>query len=163
MRGHDSFKANDSSLNDVIEKLSPEFAQHTQDVREIAKHANDPLFLSLLLFALAKEREKTNALLDEINQRLARLELAREEKKKIEPLMGAGQSRHPKEAVILPEADQKIMDFIETRGMASAKEIMEVLSYKGLNAASQRLNKLYREGHLRKVRAGRKVMYLAKK
>jgi len=161
MRGHDSLKANDVSMNDVIEKLSPEFAEHTQDVSEIAKHANDPMFLSMLLFALAKEREKTNKLLDEINQRLQELELARD-RKKIEPLMGKAGAMGL-EAEILPEQDQKIMDFVETRGMASANDVMEVLSYKGQNAASQRLNKLYREGHLRKVRAGRKVMYLAKK
>jgi len=142
MRGHDSVKRSDTSVDDVIEKLSPEFAQHTDDVREIAKHANDPMFLSLLLFALAKEREKTNGLLDEINQRLARLEIDEgRERKRIQPLMGEAGTRE-NEMEILAEQDQKIMDFIETRGMASAKEVMEVLSYKGQNAASQRLNKL---------------------
>ena len=63
---------------------------------------------------------------------------------------------------ILPETDQRILDYVERHGMAEAKQIMEALKYKGKNAASQRLNKLFREGHLRKVRSGRKVLYLAR-
>ncbi|MEM4390952.1 MAG: hypothetical protein QXX06_03765, partial [Candidatus Diapherotrites archaeon] len=63
---------------------------------------------------------------------------------------------------ILSEADQLILKSIEERGGCTAQDIKAMLNYKGLNAACQRLNKLYREGFLKKIQSGRKVLYLAK-
>jgi hypothetical protein len=44
--------------------------------------------------------------------------------------------------------DQAIIDLVTGRGHVSAEEVKVELGYKGLNAASQRLNKLYRENVL---------------
>ena len=140
----------------VYDKLSEKFSDSTLDIRELAKQCNDPFFVSLLLYKLAEEREKTNKLFAEINEKFDRMFIDKE-KEKIKP-------PEVKEASIevLPETDQRILDIVEQRGMASAEQVMDALHYKGKNAASQRLNKLFREGHLRKVRSGRKVLYLAR-
>ncbi len=63
---------------------------------------------------------------------------------------------------VLAEQDQLILKNIEERGGCSAKDIKIMLNYRGLNAACQRLNRLFRDGHLKKVQSGRKVLYLAK-
>ena len=63
---------------------------------------------------------------------------------------------------VLPEQDQLILKSIEERGGCNANDIKTMLNYKGLNAACQRLSKLFKEGYLNKVQSGRKVLYLAK-
>ena len=49
----------------LIEQVSPEFAQLTADVKEVAKASKDPALIAVLLFKLAQERQKTNQLLEE--------------------------------------------------------------------------------------------------
>jgi len=156
MGNYDSITGSEPKAEAVLEKISKSFSEATLDIREIAKYSNDPVFLSALIFKLAEEREKTNKILQEINEKLDHAFTDKEKKKWEKPEV--------KEASIevLPETDQKILDFIEQRGMAEADQVKEALGYKGQNAASQRLNKLFREGHLRKVRSGRKVLYLAR-
>ncbi len=142
----------------VYDMLSPKFSEQTLDIREIAKQANDPFFVSLLLFKLAEERERTNKLLAGINDKFDSLMFELKQEKQ------ETQTEVEKASIeILPEQDQKILDLIEQKGMSTANEIVEALGYKRQNAASQRLNKLFREGHLKKVRSGRKVLYLARK
>lgn len=146
-------KETENGSKSVYERISPKFNEATSDIREIAKQCNDPFFISLLLFKLAEEREKTNKILSELNEKFDRV--FRESNKTTQ------ESTDSKSRIeILPEKDQRILDFVEQHGMAEAKQIMKMLDYNGKNAASQRLNKLYREGHLRKVRSGRKVFYL---
>jgi DNA-binding transcriptional ArsR family regulator len=161
MTSHDSIKGEEQSFTELMKNLSPEFEKHTVDIREIAKVSSDPMTLSVLLFALAQEREKTNKILEEQNAKFEKMFVQLQNREtRTEPL---GIEEVPKSIEVLPEIDQRIMDFVEQKGMAEAGQIMEALSYKGKNAASQRLNKLYREGHLKKVRSGRKVLYLARK
>ncbi|MEM0360785.1 MAG: hypothetical protein QXK06_05635 [Candidatus Diapherotrites archaeon] len=161
MTEYDSIKKQEQNLDEVVKRLNPEFAKHTTDIREIAKVSSDPLTLSVLLFALAQEREKTNKLFQELNEKFEKMFLQLQNREtKTEPV---GIEEVQKSIEILPETDQRILDFVEQKGMAEASQIMEALSYKGKNAASQRLNKLFREGHLRKVRSGRKVLYMARK
>ena len=157
MRKYDSIMTGDDARAEaVLEKISKGFSDSTLDIREIAKYSNDPVFLSALIFKLAEEREKTNKILAEINGRLDGMFIDKEKKK--------WDLSEVKEASveILPETDQRILTFIESKGLAEAEEIKSALGYKGQNAASQRLNKLFREGHLKKVRSGRKVLYLAR-
>ena len=63
---------------------------------------------------------------------------------------------------VLPEQDQMILHLVQEKGQVTADEIRKELGYKGQNAASQRLNKLFRNGHLNKLQAGRKVIFMAK-
>jgi len=142
----------------VYDMLSPKFSKETLDIGEIAKQANDPFFVSLLLFKLAEEREQSNKLLAEISEKFDRVMFELKQEKH------ETQTEVEKASIeILPEQDQKILDLVDQKGMCSASEIVEALGYKRQNAASQRLNKLFREGHLKKVRSGRKVLYLARK
>jgi len=126
----------------VYDLLSSKFSEQTLDIREIAKQSNDPFFVSLLLFKLAEEREKTNKLLADINDKFDKMFIASQEQEK-KTVMEVGKAS----LEVLPETDQRILDFIERKGMGSANEIMVALNSKAQNAASQRLNKLFREGH----------------
>lgn len=144
---------------ELIERISPEFADLTADLSEVMDKADDPKVLAALLFRLAMERQKTNQLIEGIND-------------KFDKIMFSIKTTQPQQEItgqkaegffeVLPEQDQAILKNIEENGKATAQDIQKIMNYKGLNAASQRLNKLYKEGYLKKVQAGKKVLYLTK-
>ncbi|MFH1697104.1 MAG: hypothetical protein ABH854_04320 [Candidatus Diapherotrites archaeon] len=157
MTRHDS---GEKVLKEPLEKRQvSSFDELNLEVAEIREQSKDPFFLSTLLYKLAKEREETNKLLSGINEKYDKImfELKTGKMDKTEVL----QSMEDK-FEMLPEQDQLILNYIEEGGSGSAKEIKDVMRYKGLNAASQRLNKLYKEGYLKKVQSGKQVLYLVK-
>jgi len=164
MNSHEGFSELDNLLTnkEFVEKLSPKFVELSLDVSEVLKQSNDPKLIAVLLFKLVEERQKTNQLLEKIHEKFD------EVLKKIDSQTIAQQAQFPVasptggELLVLPEQDQLILHHVKEKGQVTAEEIRKELGYKGNNAASQRLNKLFREGHLRKIQAGRKVLYLAR-
>ncbi|MEM3555174.1 MAG: winged helix-turn-helix domain-containing protein [Candidatus Micrarchaeia archaeon] len=63
---------------------------------------------------------------------------------------------------ILGDVDEKIIEFVKKNGKVCADDLQRAFNYKGKNAASARLNKLYSQGLLEKKQAGRRVYYFAK-
>lgn len=141
--------------NGLFSQLSKEFADLTIDIEEISKRCSDPFFMALLLFKLAEERKETNRLLKEINEKMEKQPFQAPENNGEMPVERS-------EYVMLSETDQRIVALAEQKGMVDSSDVKEMLSYKCVNAASQRLNKLFREGHLKKVRSGQKVFFTAK-
>lgn len=66
------------------------------------------------------------------------------------------------EGELLGDVDGKLIEFIKKNGKACAEEVQREFSYRGKNAGSARLNKLFSQGLLEKKQAGRKVYYLIK-
>jgi len=154
MNNHDMLKELMKS-REQAKKLSPKFDELTMDVHEIFQQSKDPFFVSMLLFKLAQERESTNKILDKINDKFDRIMLE----------LKTGQTPQIKEEnsfTLLAEQDKKIMDLITKNNAVSAIEVQSELKYKGINAASQRLNKLFKEGYLNKAQSGKKVLYFLK-
>ena len=144
-------------MQKLLKGISPEFSESSLDFDDIAKYAQDPMVMAAMIFKLTKEKEQTNKLLNEIHDKFDQIMFA------LKSNQASNSDNIPTTTFdILPVQDQKILDLVETKGMAEARDVMEVLQYKGLNAASQRLNKLYKEGHLKKVRSGKKVIFMAK-
>ena len=164
MDNHDTVTA--ERQRELIERISPKFGDLSTDVQELMQQSKDPMVLSALLFRIIQEKDKTNRLLEAINDKYDKIML---ELKTGSAFNDNGFAQQKQGAMVgankfevLAEQDQIILKLIEERGSATAAEIMSVLNYRGLNAASQRLNKLYREGHLKKVQAGKKVLYFIK-
>ncbi|MFA4907495.1 MAG: hypothetical protein WC602_04440 [archaeon] len=158
VKGQDPKKSElglESSSKALIEKLSPQFNENTMDIQEIMKHSANPLLLSVLLFKLAEERQKSNKILEQMSDRYDKIMF----ELKTNHYPGAGITE-AKEFELLPEQDQLILKVIGERGSATANDIQATLNYRGLNAASQRLNRLYKDNYLRKAQSGRKVLYL---
>ncbi len=165
MNNHDFIKSL-SKEKELLEKLAPNSIDAQIELNEIMEQAENPKVLAMLMFKLTKEREKTNSLLESINDKYDNImfNLKTQEITPETPIHNTialhGQEQQRFE--VLPEQDQLILKITEERGGASAKDIQTMLNYKGINAACQRLNKLYREGYLKKIQSGRKVLYLAK-
>ncbi len=142
---------------EMLAKLSPQF-QNMTDLDEILRHADSPKVQAMLMYRVVQEKERTNALLQALNDKYDRIMLSlKTGNSEAQQLPAQGNKFE-----VLAEQDQLILKNIEERGGCSAKDIKIMLNYKGLNAACQRLNRLFRDGHLKKVQSGRKVLYLAK-
>ncbi|MFA6268722.1 MAG: hypothetical protein WCW13_02900 [archaeon] len=153
MTNHDNLYDAQKLLSDLnaVKRISPEFSDLSVDIQEIMKESSNPAFLAALLFKLTKERETTNQILAKLEAKFARIE---------ELLLKSSSNPNKNEVKILSEPDQHIMQQIDETGMVSAQDIQIRLAYKKSNAASQRLNNLVREGHLKSVRSGKKVLFM---
>ncbi len=118
------------------------------ELRENLEKFKDPVVLATIAYKLLEERENTNRILKNVLVRLERLEAGKEK------------SAPPQETHILPEIDQKMVDLITKTGKTTAKDIQIKFGYKGTNAASSRLNRLVKQGILKKTQVGRKVFFL---
>ncbi|MDP2666201.1 MAG: hypothetical protein Q8P05_01715 [Candidatus Diapherotrites archaeon] len=146
------------SAQALIQRVSPEFADLTADIREVAQASKDPALLAVLLFKLAQERQRTNQLLQDIYDKYDQLAFAQKTSPSLSPTILPSLASHT--VSILPEADQKIMALVEEKKHIDAQLVKDALGYKNTNAASQRLNGLVKNGHLNKVQSGKKVVFL---
>lgn len=64
--------------------------------------------------------------------------------------------------LLLAPADEQIVSALRSRGTMCAEQIRVIFGYKGKNAASARLNRLFELGILEKQQAGRVVYYRMK-
>jgi len=137
-----------------IQKISPEFEKGTKDLWEVLEKA-DPLVVAALLYKVAEERRKANIELEKIGEKFDKIML--ELKTRNSSQADGGNER---QFSVLPENDQKILKLAEKKPL-SARDVQEEFGYKNPNAASQRLNSLCRQGFLKKVQSGKKVVFLA--
>ena len=124
----------------------------SSDVKRVYElYTKDPLINGVLLYKLLEERENTNRIMKTLLKRIEELE---------KKLMLSAPSTQKEETVeLLSEADSKIVSFIKAKGKATAKDIAKEMHYKGANAASARMNRLYEAGILKKKRIGKKVYF----
>jgi predicted HTH transcriptional regulator len=141
-------------LTDInaVKRISPEFSDMSLDLQEIMKESSNPAFLAALFYKLTKEREETNKILKGLEQKFEKIQ---------EVLLTSSSNSHTNlEETILSEPDQHIMLLVEELGQVSAQDVRTRLAYRKSNAASQRLSKLVREGHLKRIRSGRRVLFV---
>ena len=131
---------------------------------------NSEEFSSLFKYIL-DENKKTTLVLDTILKRLDKLEsdlndmyADDEEEEEEEPIKQPIKSNYieePKKEILLADTDVKILQILQLseNGMSSADEISKKMNYKGKNAASARLNKLYKIGLVDRYQLGHKVYY----
>ncbi len=139
------YKANDSSL--IREELS-------EDIKKNLEKFKDPVILGELVYKLVEERENTNRILKNLMAKLETLEA------KIAGTQGRVKEIH--EEVLLPQIDEEILAHIREMSKATAEDIRAKFNYKGTNAASARLNRLFELGLLDKRQVGKKVFFLPK-
>jgi len=130
---------------------------------DIAK-LRDPVVLASLMHTAATERENTNRLLKtliekldakfaEVDSRLAAIEQGK--------TAATAQETEGGEILLAP-VDEEMLRFVKEKRHVSAEEVRKRFGYKGKNAASSRLNRLFEMGLLAKKQVGRVVMFGAK-
>lgn len=154
-----SVSESNASSREAIKKLAPDFHQMSLDIQEVMQHSKDPAFTAALMFKLVQEREQTNKLLEKINDKYDEIMFELKTRQTTPTPAGQNPTNNPHKFEVLPEQDQMILHLAEQKGHIDAIAVQQSMGYKGVNAACQRLNKLFKEGHLKKIQSGKKVLY----
>ena len=147
-----------NGLQVVLQQLSE--ASETELVEQIFALSDRPEVLGLLIYKLMLERKRTNELLEDLNKKydsLLKILDHTEGRNSLSPPFEQGTDI---EKLFLTEQDKSILRLAKERDWINAKDIKDNIGYKGLNAASQRLNKLNKEGYLEKRRIGQQVVFV---
>ena len=140
---------------------NPEFESVASEFKKFQADFKDPLVLGSLIAALKDERSSTNLILKEISAKMDRIE----SRLSALEINGNGSSSGAKTAekpVLVAQVDTDILDFIRENQKACSKDVQDQFQYKGKNAASARLNHLFRLGLLDKQQVGKKVYFTLK-
>jgi hypothetical protein len=142
-----------------------EFEQFTGDIAEVVEEIPDPVVVGKLLYNVASEKRSYNLVVKDINakfdqlgeklDRIATLLEQMNQKKAETPL----QTERRAEDIDISDRDKEILDFVKARKRVCADDVQARFDYKGRNAASARLHRLYKDKVLEKVHAGRNVYY----
>lgn len=153
-------KTVEKNASESIKRLSPDFHSLSLDIQEVMQHSKDPAFMAALMFKLVQEREQTNKLLGQISEKYDKIMFEMKTKhQETAPSLATGTGINAFQ--VLPEQDQMILNLLDQKGTIDSNAVKQLLGYKGLNAACQRLNKLYRDGHVKKVQSGKHVLFVA--
>ncbi len=139
------------------DETEKEFQSLMFDVKYDKEKFNNPETIGLLMYRLSKQRKETNHLFSEILDKLGEMEKTFKASN-----TGRVEQSFQVDEKMLSDVDRKIYGYIDERDKVDAAEIKEHLGYKGKNAASARLNSLYKKGYLNKERVGKRVLYWAK-
>ncbi|PIU22629.1 MAG: hypothetical protein COT14_00245 [Candidatus Diapherotrites archaeon CG08_land_8_20_14_0_20_30_16] len=148
-----------NGLQVVLQQLSE--TNETELVEQIFALSDRPEVLGLLIYKLMLERKHTNELMEGLNKKYDSLLKILEQKQggnSLSPL--SEQEVTDIEKLFLTDQDKSILRQAKGKDWISAKDIKDSVGYKGLNAASQRLNKLHKEGYLEKQRIGQQVVFV---
>ncbi len=150
-----SRKALEKELFDIRKQLDQLASQNEAGSELLSKNSKadetSANLLSLLKFMIDENR-KTTMLLKSMSDTMSQLtsefvvEQDEEEPMKIEELPISG-------------LDASIIQFIQVKGLACADDIKGIMNYRGRNAASARLNNLFKRGVLHRYQLGHKVYY----
>ena len=151
-------------LSKKTEQLERELKDLKYEINQLSskkKKVLDENTVSSLMKQLVEERERSNKLLESITEKIAKLEKEIEIKDYKDPSENEIQEFDAvsNREVPLSELDSKILNFVQSKEMICADDLVVFMKYRGRNAACARLNKLYRQGILDRYQLGHKVYY----
>ncbi len=152
-----------------LKRQVSELKSKNTEINKLASSANSDKDATPQMFLLVKymieENKRTTMLLKQISDSISRLENEPDTES-----MASDQNRYhtqnevaKQQPIELPlsDIDVKILQLLQLshNGMACADDIRDRMSYKGKNAASARLNRLYRLGIIDRYQLGHRVYY----
>jgi len=151
-------------MKDSLTNYDKEFEEIVGGLSDTVHSMDDPVAIATMLYTLVEERKSGNLVIRDIN---AKFDSILEKLKEISIRLNELESRSDiplmEHATFeLSDRDKEILDYVTKNERVCADDIQEKFEYRGRNAASARLSKLFRERLLEKVYVGRKVYYQRK-
>ena len=144
------------------DSYSDEFDQLTGEISDVVEEIPDPVVVGKLLYNIASEKKSYNLVVRDINAKFDQLAVRLD---RIATLLEQINQKKEEtevrrsENIDISDRDKEILDFVRARKRVCADDVQDHFQYKGRNAASARLHRLYRDNVLEKVHAGRNVYY----
>lgn len=137
-----------------------EFRNLTAEVSQAVHEMKDPVAIATMLYSIAEEKKSSNLVVRDINSKLDLLTLKLEHlSKTLEKFSRYLEKTENQPNRDVSARDKEVINFVKQSKKISAKELQEKFKYKGRNAASARLSKLFKEGLFKKTYMGREVYY----
>jgi hypothetical protein len=153
---HEYIQSN--GLQVVLQQLTE--SNETDLVEQIYALSDRPEVLGLLIYKLMQERKKTNELLEGLNSKYDSMLKVMSAQGRGASLATTLETTTNIDGLYITEQDKSILKMGTEKQWLSAKDVQDYLGYKGLNAASQRLNKLCKDGYFEKQRVGQQVVFV---
>ena len=149
-------------IKSQLQQLDSEGATRIKQLMEENSKSNETgTNLVTLLKYLMDENKKTTMILKSMSDNLTRLEenlnMDYDEQEDQDPYLH--ETNKLGKVQPISELDAQIMQIVQRVGMACANDIQKQMNYRGKNAASARLNRLYRLGLLERYQLGHRVYY----
>ena len=137
-----------------------EFRELTSDVSEAMEEMDDPVAVGRMLFTIAEEKKANNLVVKDLSSKFDQIISKLD---RIATLLEAqAETQNESDNHSISERDEEILEFIKTKKRVCADDLQDHFNYKGRNAASARLNKLFRDDLVEKIYAGKTVYYSLK-
>ena len=143
-------------MREVVGEHKKEFEELVGSLSQSTTQMQDPVAIGLMLFQIAEERKSTNLIIKDLNAKIDGLV------NKLDELEKQTHDVPQQNKFSMSERDLEVLQYVKEHGRVCADELMDKFKYKGKNAGSARLSRLFHEGRLEKEYAGRKVYYKAK-
>ncbi|MGB9732451.1 MAG: hypothetical protein ACP5P2_00070 [Candidatus Micrarchaeia archaeon] len=134
-------------------EIEEELERLKKEVSKLSSGEKYPEDAGELIKYMIAERERTNRILASITEKIKELT------ERLNEIEEVPASEEKLKEIPLSETDARIIEFVQTKGMACADDVKNFMNYKGRNAACARLNKLYMMGLLVRYQLGHKVYY----
>ncbi len=139
--------------------LRKELDERKEKLKAVVAKLDDPVFQGALMYTVAQEKENQNRILKNIYAEVERLRGLEGRIGRLEERLGKATTPENPSEIPLPEVDAQIIEFIRASKKACAEDVQKKFRYRGKNAASARLSRMYSIGVLNKAQSGRKVWY----
>ena len=154
----------DPTMKNQATSYGQEFRELTGNLSDAVEEMSDPVAIATMLYAIAEEKKSGNLVVKDISgkfdQMMSRFERIATLLENISVKNETAGRRQ--DNVDISDRDQEILEFVKSHKRVCADDVQEHFKYRGRNAASARLNKLFRDNILDKVYAGRNVYYAPK-
>ncbi len=159
MRNKKEMEREIQNLTSKINELASQSSGINQLLTDKARSDETGSGLIALIKYLVDQNHSTTMILKEMQERLRGLDAELNTDYYEQDDTSLQENRLGKVMQPISGLDAKIMQIIQIRGMACAADIRKEMGYKGNNAASARLNKLYAQGLLERYQLGHRVFY----
>lgn len=162
-------------MRESVDNYKDEFIESSKGVIEVLREIRDPLAQAAYLYSINEEKKNTNLMVRDINAKFDNIDIKLKKLDSVVERLDAIISRLSQaDQAILEETpaassasqisgrDEEILSYVEKSGKVCADEVQAKFEYKGRNAASARLSKLFQLGILEKVYSGKTVYYQKK-
>jgi len=134
--------------------MAENFKTLSKDIAYDLEQFKDPYVVGAMIHRLTQERRVTNELFTQLESKLDKI------LEQLESSQGVRSNQEVEEE--LSNRDLSVLELVKTKNRVSAGDVQKHFKYRGKNAASARLNRLYKIGLLAKTRAGKQVYFKCK-
>lgn len=149
-------------MKESLNEHTQEFDELIGDLSDSVRNISDPMAVGAMLYSIAQEKKSSNLVIRDINAKFDQMVQKLSEISEKLTAIQDNSSKSELHEIELSERDREVFNFIKDNDRVCADDVQEEFKYKGRNAASARLSKLFKENKVRKIYVGRKVYYAIK-